>query len=450
MNKQNNLFVPPQSGEPKANVWALAPLAVFLFAYLVASLIAGDFYKMPITVAFVLAAAAAVIMMKKGSLQDKTDIFCKGAGNGNIMLMVVIFILAGMFAKTAKDMGAVDCAANFILSLFPPNLLAPGLFVAACFLSMAMGTSVGTIVALVPVAAGLAAKTGISPELMSAVVVSGAMFGDNLSFISDTTIVATRTQGCKMSDKFKTNFRIVFPFAVITAILYFFAAKSGAADLYPADYSFLKVVPYLFVLASAIAGMNVMAVLTFGTLLAGAVGLIGGSFTIWGWTGAMGGGINAMGELIIVTVLAGGMFETIKENGGVAWIINKLQKRIKSQKGAEFGIAVLVCFANFCTANNTIALIMTGPIAKDISVKFKIPANKTASIMDISSCFVQGIIPYGAQLLMAAGLAQISPVSIMKYLYYPYLLGVGALTAIFIPRLLRVRKSKTTYITKNL
>jgi Na+/H+ antiporter NhaC len=416
--------------QPKANVWALTPLAVFLFSYLIASIIAGDFYKMPLAVAFIAAGVVAVMMTKKGTLQEKIEIFCKGAANDNIMLMVLIFILAGAFAQTTKDMGSVDATVNLTLSVLPQVMLAPALFIAACFVSISVGTSVGTIVALVPVAAGLAAKADINAALMTAVVVSGAMFGDNLSFISDTTIVATRTQGCKMEDKFKTNFKIVLPFAVISAVLYFFAAKTGAAFYIPQEIQWLKVMPYVVVLAAAIKGVNVMAVLLIGTVLAGLTGLFSGAFDIWGWTTAMGKGINSMGELIIITLLAGGIFEMMRINGGITWIINKLTKHIKSEKGAELSIAGVVGFANLCTANNTIALIMTGPIAKDIAGKFKIPAKRSASIMDISCCFVQGIIPYGAQLLMAASLAAISPVSIMKYLYYPYLLGIGALLSI--------------------
>lgn len=425
---------------PKPNPWAIAPLAVFLFSYLVVSVIAGDFYKMPITVAFVIAAAVAVIMTKAPTLQDRIDRFCAGAGNPNILLMVIIFILAGAFAQTTKDMGSVDATVNLTLSLLPQKLLAPGLFIAACFISVSIGTSVGTIVALVPVAAGIAAKTGIGIPLMTAVVVGGAMFGDNLSFISDTTIVATRTQGCKMQDKFKTNFKIVLPFALISAIIYFFAASSAGAHAYQAtEIAWLKVVPYVIVLGLAIAGVNVMLVLLSGTILAGLTGLFTNAFDIWGWTGALGKGITGMGELIIVTLLAGGTLELMRQNGAMAWIVQKLTSKISSRKGAELSLAGLVSFANLCTANNTIALIMAGPIARDIAVRYKVPASRSASILDIFSCFVQGCIPYGAQLLIAANLAAITPVAIMPHLYYPYLLGIGALFAILLglPRKIR-------------
>ncbi len=420
----------PEKIQP--NPLALIPLAVFLISYLAVSLAAGDFYKMPITVAFVLSSVVAVWMSKGGGLHSRIELFCKGAANSNIMLMVMIFILAGAFAQTAKAMGAVDATVNLTLAILPGNVLAAGVFLAACVISVSVGTSVGTIVALTPVAAGLSAQTGISPALMSAVVVSGAMFGDNLSFISDTTIVATRTQGCKMSDKFKTNFSIVMPFAVLTTIIYVLIGSGAQSAFVTGDIPWIKVLPYFIVLAAAVMGVNVMVVLLGGTVLCGLIGLLTGAFDVWGWTTSMGAGINGMGELIIVTILAGGMLEMIRCNGGLAWIIQKMTARIRSRKGAELSIAGVVSFANLCTANNTIALIMAGPIAKEIAQRFHIAPNRSASLLDIFSCFVQGIIPYGAQLLMAASLSGVSPVSIMKYLYYPYLLGVGALLAIWL------------------
>ena len=414
------------------NPFALIPLGVFLLSYLAVSLAAGDFYKMPITVAFVLASVVGVAMSKGGSLHNRIELFCKGAANSNIMLMVLIFILAGAFAQTAKAMGAVDATVNLTLAILPGNVLAAGVFLAACVISVSVGTSVGTIVALTPVAAGLAAQTGISPALMSAVVVSGAMFGDNLSFISDTTIVATRTQGCKMADKFKTNFHIVMPFAILATILYIFLGSGAQISFASGPISWVKVLPYVIVLAAAVMGVNVMLVLLGGTVLCGLIGLMTGAFDVWGWTTSMGAGINAMGELIIVTLLAGGMLEMIRCNGGLAWIIQKMTAKISSRRGAELSIAGVISFANLCTANNTIALIMAGPIAKEIAQRFGIAPNRSASLLDIFSCFVQGVIPYGAQLLMAASLSGVSPVSIMRYLYYPYLLGIGALLAIWL------------------
>ena len=414
------------------NPLALIPLAVFLVSYLAVSLAAGDFYKMPITVAFVLSSVVAVWMSKGSTLHNRIELFCKGAANSNIMLMVMIFILAGAFAQTAKAMGAVDATVNLTLSLLPGNVLAAGVFLAACVISVSVGTSVGTIVALTPVAAGLSAQTGISPALMSAVVVSGAMFGDNLSFISDTTIVATRSQGCKMADKFKTNFHIVMPFAILTTILYILLGSGAKTSFAAGDIAWIKVLPYFIVLAAAVMGVNVMLVLLGGTVLCGLIGLLTGAFDVWGWTTSMGAGINGMGELIIVTILAGGMLEMIRYNGGLAWIIQKMTAKINSRRGAEMSIAGVVSFANLCTANNTIALIMAGPIAKEIAQRFGIAPNRSASLLDIFSCFVQGIIPYGAQLLMAASLSGVSPVNIMPYLYYPYLLGIGALLAIWL------------------
>ncbi|RHJ87668.1 Na+/H+ antiporter NhaC family protein [Parabacteroides sp. AM08-6] len=412
------------------NAWALIPLAVFLLSYLVVSIIAGDFYKMPITVAFVIASIVAIAISKGGKLSNRIEQFCRGAANSNIMLMVLIFILAGVFAQTAKAMGAVDATVNLAMSILPGNLLAAGIFLAACFISISVGTSVGTIVALAPVAVGIADKTGMPDALMLGVVVSGAMFGDNLSFISDTTIVATRTQGCNMSDKFKVNIRIALPIALFTGFLYILIGSGMDSSYETGPIEWMKVLPYLVVLVTAICGINVMLVLLIGIVLSGIVGLFTNGFNIWGWTASMGLGITNMGELIIVTLLAGGMLEMIRYNGGIDWIILKLTSHIRSKKGAEASIAALISFANLCTANNTIALIMAGPIAKDIADRFHIDPRRSASLLDIFSCFVQGIIPYGAQLLMAAGLGHTSPIEIMQYLYYPYLLGAGALLAI--------------------
>ena len=412
------------------NPWALTPLVVFLLSYLAVSVIAGDFYKMPITVAFVIASVVAIAISKGGRLSNRIEQFCRGAANSNIMLMVLIFILAGAFAQTAKAMGAVDATVNLAMSILPGNLLAAGIFLAACFISISVGTSVGTIVALAPVAVGIAGKTGMPDALMLGVVVSGAMFGDNLSFISDTTIVATRTQGCNMNDKFKVNIRIALPIALLTGFIYVLIGNGVGSGYETGPVEWGKVLPYLVVLVTAICGVNVMMVLIIGIVLSGIVGLLTGGFDIWGWNALVGVGITNMGELIIVTLLAGGMLEMIRYNGGIDWIILKLTSRIRSSKGAELSIASLISFANLCTANNTIALIMAGPIAKDIADRFKIDPRRSASLLDIFSCFVQGIIPYGAQLLMAAGLGHVSPIEIMQYLYYPYLLGAGALLAI--------------------
>ncbi len=417
--------------ETKPNFWALTPLIIFLSIYLVASVIMGDFYKMPITVAFLVASIVAVATSSGGRLHKRIDLFCKGAANSNIMLMVWIFILAGAFAQTAKAVGAVDATVNLALSVLPDTLLLAGMFIAACFISLSMGTSVGTIVALTPVAVGIATQTDLNTPFMVAIVVGGAMFGDNLSFISDTTIVATRTQGCNMKDKFKVNSLIVIPVAILITIIYLFQGSEITTTPTVTPIEWLKVIPYILVLTTALAGVNVMIVLLLGILCSGIVGIITGSIQFWEWIAAMGTGISGMGELIIITLLAGGMLEMIRYNGGIAYIIQKLTTHVKSKKGAELSIAALVSFADLCTANNTIALIMSGPIAKDIANRFGVDPRKSASLLDTFSCFVQGIIPYGAQLLMAASLASITPLAIMQYLYYPYLMGVAALLAIF-------------------
>ena len=417
--------------ETKPNFWALTPLIIFLSIYLVASVIMGDFYKMPITVAFLVASNVAVATSSGGRLHKRIDLFCKGAANSNIMLMVWIFILAGAFAQTAKAVGAVDATVNLALSVLPDTLLLAGMFIAACFISLSMGTSVGTIVALTPVAVGIATQTDLNTPFMVAIVVGGAMFGDNLSFISDTTIVATRTQGCNMKDKFKVNSLIVIPVAILITIIYLFQGSEITTTPTVTPIEWLKVIPYILVLTTALVGVNVMIVLLLGILCSGIVGIITGSIQFWEWIAAIGTGISGMGELIIITLLAGGMLEMIRYNGGIAYIIQKLTTHVKSKKGAELSIAALVSFADLCTANNTIALIMSGPIAKDIANRFGVDPRKSASLLDTFSCFVQGIIPYGAQLLMAAGLASITPLAIMQYLYYPYLMGVAALLAIF-------------------
>lgn len=417
--------------EPKPRFLALIPLVVFLLIYLVASIIMGDFYKMPITVAFLVSSVVAVAISAGGKLHKRIDLFCKGAANSNIMLMVWIFILAGAFAQTAKAVGAVDATVNLALSILPDSLLLAGMFIAACFISLSMGTSVGTIVALTPVAVGIATQTDIELAYMVAIVVGGAMFGDNLSFISDTTIVATRTQGCNMKDKFKVNSLIVIPVAVLVTLVYLFQGTEISTHPAIHEIEWLKVIPYILVLITALSGVNVMLVLLLGILCSGIIGMLAGSIRFWEWIAAMGTGISGMGELIIITLLAGGMLEMIRYNGGITYIIQKLTTHVTSKKGAELSIAALVSFANLCTANNTIALIMAGPIAKDIATRFGIDPRKSASLLDTFSCFVQGIIPYGAQLLMAAGLAAVTPLAIMQYLYYPYLMGVAALLAIF-------------------
>lgn len=410
---------------------ALSPLAVFLCLYLVTSIVLNDFYKIPITVAFLLSSCYAVAVTRGVSLNERMNRFSIGASNSNILLMVWIFILAGAFAQSAKDMGAIDSIVNLTLSVLPPNLLLAGIFVASCFISLSIGTSVGTIAALVPVAAGLAVKTGIDLPYMTAVVVGGSFFGDNLSFISDTTIAATRTQDCRMSDKFRVNIRIVLPAAIIVLAIYVIKGLSMNAAAEPGSVEWLKVIPYLLVLVLAISGMNVILVLFIGIMATGLVGLLCG-VSAFSWVASMGTGIMGMSELIIVTLLAGGMLELIRYNGGINFIIGKLTRHIHGKRGAELCIAALVSVANLCTANNTIAIVTTGSLARNITQRFGLDPRKTASILDTFSCMVQGLIPYGAQMLIASGLAGVSPVSIIAYLYYPMLIGICAFTAILL------------------
>ena len=422
----------------RKGIIALSPLAVFILLYLVTSIIAGDFYKVPITVAFLLSSIYAVIVcggipMRGGMpITERISIFSRGASMGNMMLMLWIFVLAGAFANTAKVMGSIDATVNLTLSVLPGNMIFAGLFLAACFVSVSVGTSVGTIVALTPIAAGVAQSTGMSVPMLTAVIVGGSFFDDNLSFISDTTIAATSTQGCKLSDKFRVNSFLVMPVALALLIIYGIIGSGIQSPQDVADVSLIKVLPYIVVLITAICGMNVMAVLTIGIMLTGCIGIIDGTFDVFGWFAAMGDGITGMGELIIITMMAGGMLELIKANGGIDMVISLITKHIKTKRSAELSIAALVGMVNVCTANNTVAIITTGGIAKQIGDRFGIDNRKCASILDTISCCVQGVIPYGAQMLMAAGLAAVNPVSIIPYLYYPYLLGIVTILAILI------------------
>ncbi|MBR0322147.1 MAG: Na+/H+ antiporter NhaC family protein, partial [Bacteroidales bacterium] len=395
---------------------ALSPLLVFLCIYLVSSVIAQDFYRIPISAAFLIASVYAVAITRGKPLEERINTFSKGAGDKNVLLMIWIFVLAGAFAATAKEIGAIDATVNLALRILPGKMLYAGLFLAACFISMSIGTSVGTIVALVPVAAGIAQELAAggaeglaaSVPFITAIIVGGAFFGDNLSFISDTTIAATRTQGCSMADKFRMNIRIAGPAALIVAVLYIFMGKSGGAIPESAPIDWVLLIPYILVIVLAISGINVSLVLTIGLIVNAVIGFTGGELTWSGYLESIGSGISGMGDLIIVTMMAGGMLELIKSNGGLDYIVGKLTKKINGRKGAEFSIAALVSLANICTANNTIAIITTGGIAKDITSKFGIDPRRSASILDTFSCLVQGFLPYGAQLLMASGLAGVT------------------------------------------
>lgn len=411
---------------------ALSPLIVFVVLYLVLSLVAGDFSSVPLTVVFLISSVYAVATSTKFSLKERIDIYGQGASTPNLLLMLWIYVLAGAFSQSAKGMGAIDTTVNLALNILPPSMILPGLFVTACFISISIGTSVGTVVTLVPIAAGIATQTNSNVALLTAVIVGGAYFGDNLSFISDTTVVATQTQGVRMKDKFKVNLMIVVPAVVVVLAVYAFMGFGMQAPTHVGQTDLLKVIPSLAVLVTAVCGLNVMAVLVLGIALCGIIGVLGGSYDFYGWLNALGNGIVGMGELIIIAMMAGGMLEIIKVNGGIDYIIEKLSGRIRGKRGAEFSIAALVSLVNICTANNTVAILTVGNIAKQISEKFGIDPRKTASILDTFSCTIQGIIPYGVQILLAAGLAHVQPVDIIPYLYYPFAIGIAASLSILL------------------
>ena len=419
---------------------ALSPLLVFLLVYVLSSLFVGDFGRVPVSSAFLIAAIWAVATTP-GKLRERINCFSKGAGDRNILLMIWIFVLAGAFAGSAKDIGAIDATVAATLHLVPSKLIFCGLFLASCFISMSIGTSVGTIVALVPLATEMAANCGVSEAYMAAIIVGGAFFGDNLSFISDTTIASTRIMKCEMRDKFRMNIRIILPAVLVVAAIYIWqgwnAQLTGVGNM----DDWYKVFPYLLVIVMAMSGIDVSIVLLTGIIANAVMGFCCGSFLpqeagtsaalAWtGWLASLGRGIAAMSDLIIVTLLAGGLMELIRANGGLDFIIDRLTRHIKGERGAQFSIAALVCIADICTANNTIAIISTGSIAKEISDRFGLDPRKTASILDTFSCLIQGIIPYGAQLLIAAGLAGISSASIIPHLYYPFLMGTMAVLSI--------------------
>lgn len=426
----------------KKGLLALSPLfllIVLIVAFTVYSVDSShQDTSLSLTVAFMISSIYAVAISGGMPVRKRVDTYSKGAGANNLMLMLWIYVLAGSFAASAKAMGAVDATVNLALSILPASMILPGLFLAACFISVSIGTSVGTVVALVPIAAGLAHSMDANVGMMTAIIVGGAYFGDNLSFISDTTVVATQTQNCKMSDKFKVNSMIVVPAAVLVLIAYSVMGVGLQTPTHINEVEYMKVLPYLTVLVTAIAGMNVMAVLTLGTLLCGAIGigshLLGasGSYDLFGWFSAMGNGIIGMGELIIIAMMAGGMLEIIRENGGIDFIINKITAHVNSKRGAELSIAALVSMVNICTANNTVAILTVGNISKKIGDRFGVDNRKAASILDTFSCMVQGLIPYGVQMLLAAGLANLSPMDIFPYLYYPLAIGVAALLAILL------------------
>ncbi|WP_287773138.1 Na+/H+ antiporter NhaC family protein [Segatella hominis] len=418
----------------KKGLLALSPLILLIaLIALFTGYSAEESHKdtsLSLTVAFMISSIYAVAISGGMPIRKRIDTYSRGAGANNLMLMLWIYVLAGAFAASAKAMGAVDATVNLALSLLPASMILPGLFLAACFISLSIGTSVGTIVALVPIAAGLAHSVDANLALTVAIIVGGAYFGDNLSFISDTTVVATQTQGCQMSDKFRVNALIVIPAAVIILIIYGILGAGTKAPTHIDAVQYMKVLPYIVVLVTAIAGMNVMAVLTLGSILCGIIGIIDGGYDIFGWFSAMGNGVIGMGELIIIAMMAGGMLEIIRENGGIDFIISKITAHVNSKRGAELSIAALVSMVNICTANNTVAILTVGNISKKIGDKFGVDNRKAASILDTFSCTIQGLIPYGVQMLLAAGLSGLSPLDIIPYLYYPMAIGLAALFAI--------------------
>lgn len=418
----------------KKGLLALSPLILLIaLIALFTGYSAEESHKdtsLSLTVAFMISSIYAVAISGGMPIRKRIDTYSRGAGANNLMLMLWIYVLAGAFAASAKAMGAVDATVNLALSLLPASMILPGLFLAACFISLSIGTSVGTIVALVPIAAGLAHSVYANLALTVAIIVGGAYFGDNLSFISDTTVVATQTQGCQMSDKFRVNALIVIPAAIIILIIYGILGAGTKAPTHIDAVQYMKVLPYIVVLVTAIAGMNVMAVLTLGSILCGIIGIIDGGYDIFGWFSAMGNGVIGMGELIIIAMMAGGMLEIIRENGGIDFIISKITAHVNSKRGAELSIAALVSMVNICTANNTVAILTVGNISKKIGDKFGVDNRKAASILDTFSCTIQGLIPYGVQMLLAAGLSGLSPLDIIPYLYYPMAIGLAALFAI--------------------
>lgn len=409
---------------------ALLPIPVLVALFLGFGLGLGDFARVPLLVVFIVTAMMAIGLTAGLPLSERVARFSRGAGSKEMLLMVWIFVLAGAFAASARAIGAVEATVDLTLGVLPEGFALPGIFLAACIVSLCMGTSVGTIVALVPVASTMAARTGLEPALFAAAVTGGSFFGDNLSFISDTTIVATRTQGCALSDKYRVNVRIVLPAAIAAFLIYAAMGHPGAAAAGTGAAAWWKALPYLFVLVAAAAGLDVLAVLAGGCLLTGLAGAAGG-LTAVAWLDSLRAGIAGMSELILISMIAGGIFELIRTGGGMTYMIRRLTRRISSRRGAELGIAAMAGFANLCTANNTVAILSTGRIAADIAERYGIDRRKSASLLDTASCCVQGLLPYGAQLLMAGGLAGVSPAAIIPYLYYPMLVGVMTLFSIY-------------------
>lgn len=408
---------------------ALSPMVVFLLLYVAVSAIIGDFYKIPISVALLVASIWAMVIYRGRPLKERIETFSKAAANSDIIYMIWIFILAGAFASVAKAIGSVDATVSFTLGIFPPQYIVPTLFVASCLISFSIGTSVGTVVALTPLAAQLASTEGGNVAFFVGVVLGGAFFGDNLSFISDTTIAATRSQGCSMQDKFKVNLWIALPAAIVTLICYVLFLPEVPVTEVPEAGKWWLMVPYLVVIVTAVCGVNVTLVLTSGLLSAVVLGLVNG-VSLLDMAGFAGTGIDGMGDLIIITLLASGMLGVIKACGGIDYILRVLTARISGLRGAQATLAVLVGIVNLCTANNTVAIITVGGLSRDIARRFGVDPRKSASILDSASCVVQCLIPYGAQTLLATSLAGISPAAPFPYLYYPWAVALTLIISI--------------------
>lgn len=408
---------------------ALSPMAVFLLLYVAVSIIIGDFYKMPISVALLVASIWSIVIYRQRPLKERVEQFSASAAHKDILYMIWIFVLAGAFAAVASQIGAVEATVNFTLSVFPAEYIVPTLFIATCFISFSIGTSVGTVVALVPLTASLARLDGGNVAFYTAVVLGGAFFGDNLSFISDTTIAATRSQGCDMRDKFRVNLWIALPAAILTLIVYVLTSQGTPSLPNIPDYNPWLMLPYAVVIVTALVGVNVALVLVSGIVCALVVGMINGHEII-GLCTQMGTGIDSMGDLIIITLLAAGMLGVIKACGGIDFILQRLTRGITGRRGGQAVISALVAIINLCTANNTVAIITVGRIARDITKRFGIDPRKSASLLDSASCVVQCLIPYGAQTLLATSLAGISPIATFPYLYYPWAVALFLILSI--------------------
>lgn len=426
------------SNKRKGNPWALLPIGVFLIIFLGAGILTGDFNTMPAIVGFLIALSIAFCQNRKVDFQRKLTIISRGIGEENIVTMCLIFLAAGAFSGTISAAGGVESTVYLGLSIMPPSIAVTGLFVIGCFISVSMGTSVGTITAMAPIGAGIAQETGLSVSLCLGAVVCGAMFGDNLSMISDTTIAAVRTQGCEMKDKFRENFLIVLPAAIVTALLFFFVARSqsGALVLDKAAYDFqiVRVIPYLVVLVGALIGVNVFVILIGGTILSAIVGISTGAFAFSELFQKMGEGVTSMYDITVISIIVAAIVALVREYGGIAFLLDVIRGKIRGARGGELGISLLVFLVDCCTANNTVAIVMAGPIAKEISDEYQISPKRSASLLDIFASVGQGVIPYGAQLLTAAGMAAVSPVEIMPFLYYPILMGISAIFFIMFRR----------------